>query len=99
MRPIDADKVKAESREHCKTCIINGTKHCKTCVVNLICERMDLQPTVEPQRQQGEWIDHSEDYGYAECPFCHELTNCEGNIDELHFCWKCGAKLRKGGAK
>lgn len=49
--------------------------------------------------RKGEWIDHSEDYGYAECPLCHELTNCEGNIDELHYCWNCGAKLEKGGAE
>lgn len=49
------------------------------------------------ERSQGEWIDHSEDYGYAECPYCHELTNCDGNIDELHYCWHCGSKLGKGG--
>lgn len=48
MRLINADKVKAESREHCKTCVLNGTKHCdKTCVINLICDRLDLQPTVK----------------------------------------------------
>lgn len=48
MRLINADKVKAESREHCKTCILNGTKHCdKTCVINLICDRLDLQPTIQ----------------------------------------------------
>ena len=47
------------------------------------------------ERPQGEWIDHSDDYGYAECPFCHELTNCDGPIEELNFCWKCGAKLGK----
>ncbi len=47
MRTIDADKVKAESREHCKTCTLNGTKSCKTCVVNLICDRLDLQPTIQ----------------------------------------------------
>lgn len=48
MRRIDADKVKAESREHCKTCVLNGTKHCdKTCVINLICDRLDLQPTIQ----------------------------------------------------
>ena len=29
------------------------------------------------ERPQGKWIDHSEDYGYAECPFCYELTTCE----------------------
>lgn len=47
MRLINADKVKAESREHCKTCILNGTKQCKTCVINLICDRLDLQPTIQ----------------------------------------------------
>lgn len=49
--------------------------------------------------RKGEWIDYSEDYGYAECPFCHKATTCEDNIDELHFCWNCGAKLVKGGAE
>jgi len=49
-------------------------------------------------RPHGKWIDHSDDYGYVECPFCHELTNCEGNPEELHYCWSCGAKLRKGSA-
>lgn len=47
-------------------------------------------------RPQGEWIDHSEDDGYVECPICGHLTNCEGNIEELHYCWNCGAKMRKG---
>lgn len=47
MRLIDADKVKIESRKHCINCTLNGTKHCKTCVVNLICDRLDLQPTAE----------------------------------------------------
>lgn len=48
MKLIDADKVKIESRKHCIDCKLNGTKQCKTCVINLICERLDLQPTVEP---------------------------------------------------
>lgn len=47
MRLIDADKIKIESRKHCINCTLNGTKHCKTCVINLICDRLDLQPTVE----------------------------------------------------
>ena len=47
-------------------------------------------------RPQGKWIDHSEDYGYVECPFCHELTSCSDNADELHYCWNCGAEMRKG---
>ena len=57
-----------------------------------------LVDILDKEQSQGEWIDHSEDYGYAECPFCHKLTNCEDNIDELHYCWYCGAKM-KGSAE
>ena len=49
------------------------------------------------EKTQGEWIDYSEE-GFVECPFCHKATTCEDNIDELHYCWNCGAKM-KGGAE
>lgn len=42
--------------------------------------------------KSGKWIDYS-DEGYVECPFCGHATNCEDNIDELHYCFYCGAKL------
>lgn len=48
-------------------------------------------------RPTGRWIDYS-DEGYVECPFCHSATNCDGNKDELHFCFSCGAKM-EGGAE
>lgn len=48
----------------------------------------------QPERQRGEWIDYTED-GYVECPFCHNATNCDGNKDELHFCFSCGADMRE----
>ena len=47
----------------------------------------------EPERKKGEWIDYS-DEGYVVCPFCHNATNCDGNKDELRFCFSCGAELR-----
>lgn len=59
---------------------------------------MEIGKTLNPKIKQGEWIDHSEDYGYAECPICKHLTNCEGDVDELHYCWYCGARLVRGGA-
>ena len=45
------------------------------------------------ERPKGKWIDYS-DEGYIECPFCHSATNCEGNIEELHYCFSCGAEMR-----
>ena len=51
------------------------------------------------KRPAGEWIDHSEDYGYVECPVCGNLTTCHDNKDELHYCWYCGSKMGKGAAE
>ena len=50
--------------------------------------------SIEPERKKGKWIDYTED-GYVECPFCHSATNCDGNKDELHFCFSCGADMRE----
>ena len=47
----------------------------------------------KPERKTGKWIDYTED-GYVECPFCHSATNCDGNKEELHFCFSCGADMR-----
>lgn len=54
---------------------------------------MAIEALSEPERKKGKWIDHS-DEGYVECPFCHSATNCDGNKDELRFCFSCGAELR-----
>ena len=45
------------------------------------------------ERKKGKWIDYTDD-GYVECPFCHSATNCDGNKDELHYCFSCGADMR-----
>ena len=50
-------------------------------------------PSAQPERKRGKWIDYT-DEGYVECPFCHSATNCDGNKDELHFCFSCGADMR-----
>lgn len=50
-------------------------------------------PSAQPERKREKWIDYTED-GYVECPFCHSATNCDGNKDELHFCFSCGADMR-----
>ena len=44
------------------------------------------------ERKTGKWIDHSED-GYVECPLCGHLTTCDGNIEDLHYCFWCGTRL------
>lgn len=62
--------------------------------IDFAVSRLSVLPAVQPERKKGEWIDHTED-GYVECPFCHNATNCDGNKDELHFCFSCGADMRE----
>lgn len=86
MRLIDADALKlsmmliapGETKKYCYPC-------------REILKEIDDAPTIE-ERKTGKWIDYAED-GYVECPFCHSATNCDGNVDELHFCFSCGAKM------
>lgn len=52
-----------------------------------------FMPSAQSERETGEWIDYT-DEGYVECPFCHSATNCDGNKDELRYCFYCGAELR-----
>ena len=59
-------------------------------------EIVQVLPSAQPERKKGKWIDYS-DEGYVECPFCHSATNCDGNKDELHFCFSCGADMRGEG--
>ena len=61
-----------------------------------VVEALEELPSVQPQK--GKWIDYS-DEGYVECPFCHSATNCDGNKDELHYCFSCGADMREGDAE
>lgn len=51
-----------------------------------------LQKLPPVTQKSGKWIDHS-DEGYVECPFCGHATTCEDNIDELHYCFYCGARM------
>ena len=49
-------------------------------------------PSAQPEQKNGKWIDCQDD-GYVECPFCHAATTCDDNIDDLHYCYSCGAKM------
>ena len=48
------------------------------------------------QTKTGHWIDYSEE-GFVECSVCGSATVCDGNINELHFCFSCGARMNKVG--
>lgn len=51
-----------------------------------------LKRMEKPERKKGKWINHQND-GYVDCPFCGALTTCSDGIEDLHFCFSCGAEL------
>ena len=55
---------------------------------------MSTIPTVTLAHKKGKWIDYSEE-GFVECSECGSATVCNGNINELHFCFSCGARMNK----
>ena len=79
--------------------IINGikdvsVKNIEFKNVTFECETItDASGNLFEKRVRGKWMDYTED-GYVECPFCHSATNCDGNKEELHFCFSCGADMR-----
>ena len=66
-------------------------KYCHKCGAKMVLPWADMKGEDE-SIPQGKWIDYNED-GYVECPYCHAATNCDDNIEELNYCWSCGAKL------
>lgn len=69
---------------------------CDNCIHNLVCNREQHLKEhcifFEKPRPHGEWRDFSDD-GYVECPFCEHATTCNDDIEELHFCFFCGASM------
>lgn len=93
-RPIDADAL-MQAMYHRAFETDGDTMWQSGCWVRYraIEQTVKEQPTIEPKRKMGEWMDYTED-GYVECPFCHSATNCDGNKEELHFCFSCGAEMK-----
>ena len=89
MRTIDGDAFSDWLKEYGQE-YIHGKKKIS---LMYIWKHVQDMPTIEPERKKGKWIDYS-DEGFVECPFCHSATNCDGNKEELHFCFSCGADMR-----
>lgn len=62
------------------------------------CEAVEMAIEALQERKTGKWINHIED-GYVECPVCGHLTTCwnEDGLEDLHYCFWCGAKMTKEG--
>lgn len=84
------DAIKAQ----CEACDICGNMRYTKCQYFMQgCNEVKcLRELPSVTQKSGKWINYS-DEGFVECPFCEHATNCEDNIDELHYCFYCGARM------
>ena len=56
---------------------------------------IEEQPTIEPQRMRGRWIEPTEDNDYWECSVCHDTYELDVDVTpqdaRMFFCSNCGA--------
>lgn len=58
---------------------------------------VEIQPTVEPERERGKWIKNSEKYDAIThiCSVCGStMTTLKPTI--ANYCWHCGAMMTRG---
>ena len=104
---LNAYKVGYESgmkdleQQPCRDAISRCNPSCVNCIHKTVCFRLGNFVDSDYAEKCGDfltespsvaWIDYRDD-GFVECPFCGHATNCEDNIDELHYCFYCGAKM------
>ena len=82
-------------KEPCEKCDMEECKELMTDINGdtVYAVRMsDIRQLPPVTQKSGNWIDYRDD-GFVECPFCGHATNCEDDIDELHYCFWCGARM------
>lgn len=60
--------------------------------------RIEMLPSVQPERKKGRWIPTASGRGRHECSRCHEYAPCyqDGSEHLSTFCVLCGAKMKGG---
>lgn len=57
---------------------------------------LEIQPTIEPERKRGQWINHRNDNGHniADCNICGNSIQWFDDDEKPRFCCMCGADNR-----
>ena len=100
MRTIDADHVTSMLHEYLKReqayIDIGNNKTIAIGHSNGLWEaiaQIDEEPTIEPQRMRGRWIDKSEGRIEGAWPYCSVCDDM--SVERFDFCPNCGADMRE----
>ena len=102
MRLIDADAFKEYMRkalEETRGCYPDNGEWAEA-VTEQFCEDIDDQPTVEPERKKGEWIEFTNTNHSYVCSVCGRMlvniTDGKNKVTKNYPFCHCGADMRKG---
>lgn len=92
MRPIDADALKTIYEDRLNILEERYGFFSEVGVLAGAIKLLDMQPTIEPERKRGRWIetDNEQPYDYI-CSECGYGSDWEDN-----FCACCGAAMTEG---
>ena len=102
-RLIDADELKEDLRQYFTDGVLDGVS--ARLAFNQILHDIDNEPTIEPERPQGEWITFPTNRLIMQCPECTAFLSrtrsdiFKDSVGEMNFCPNCGASMKKGGAE
>ena len=93
MRAIDGDALKRKmQRVATEAWKMKITAKVET-IMNQFIDFIEEQPTIEPERKKGKWID---DCTCSSCYWTHEDSNGFALLTHYSFCPNCGADMREG---
>ena len=97
MRLIDADAFKAYMRgalEQTRRCYPDGGEWAEA-VTEEFCRDIDEQPTIQPERKQGEWINEGRIIRCSKCKIGYAVVKGMKSAITYNFCPSCGSDMRE----
>ena len=90
MRAIDADEMIKRLQEW------NTDDAMDKALYNFTMHRILEQPTIKPERAEGEWIQFDVEYACSHCGIILNFYEGSPKANNANFCPNCGADMRGG---
>ena len=92
MRAIDADVIISQCEEYSNLLKYDGTTDREWALVKRMILMINEQPTIEPQRKNGMWIDNHTTCSECGWKMIDDVIESP-NIVAFNFCPNCGAEM------